>query len=250
MTLPRAPRCLFWVLALLAAGLGQPALRAADPSSFDSANVLYEQGQFAAAAAAYEQVIASGLQSPALFFNLGNAWFKSGHLGRAIAAYRQASRLTPRDPDLRANLAFAREQRRGPSLTPGWFARGSAQLTVDEWTLLACAATWAWLLSWALLRLRPDWSSVLRKLTFTFLVAAVLLALCLGSAWRQSRAPSAVVVAAEVPVRHGPLEESQPAFTLYDGAEVEVLDRKEQWFQVSADGKQIGWLKSEDLLRF
>jgi tetratricopeptide (TPR) repeat protein len=225
-------------------------LRAADTSSFDAANVLYEQGQFAAAAAAYEGVIASGLQSSALLFNLGNAWFKAGHLGRAIAAYRQAARLTPRDPDLRANLAFAREQRRGPSLTSGWFARGSAHLTVDEWTLLACAAAWAWLLSWALLRLRPDWSSVLRKLTFTFLVAAVLLAVCLASVWRQSRAPAAVVVAAEVPVRHGPLEESQPAFTLYDGAEVEVLDRKDPWLQVSADGKQIGWLKSEHVLRF
>ena len=50
--------------------------------------------------------------------NLGNAYFKSGQLGKAIAAYREAEQMSPRDPDVRANLRFARNQVQGPTLRP------------------------------------------------------------------------------------------------------------------------------------
>src|SRR5215467_3632580 len=87
-------------------------------NAFDAANKLYEQGKFNEAAAAYEQVTNSGQVSTALYFNLGNAFFKAGQIGRAIVAYYQAERLNPRDSDLRANLQFARNQVQGPTLTP------------------------------------------------------------------------------------------------------------------------------------
>src|SRR5206468_4104202 len=82
-------------------------VRAGDFSgAFDAANKLYEQGNYPAAAAAYEQLIQSGQRSETLYFNLGDAWFKAGQLGRAIAAWRQAEFLSPRDPALRFNLQF------------------------------------------------------------------------------------------------------------------------------------------------
>src|SRR5208283_3385436 len=73
-------------------------LLAADlPADFSAANRLYAQGRFSDAAEAYEKLLQTGAQSPALLFNYANAEFKSGHLGRAIAAYRQAELLAPRD---------------------------------------------------------------------------------------------------------------------------------------------------------
>src|SRR4051812_37409734 len=72
-------------------------------AAFDSANKLYEQGKFSEAASAYQTMIQSGTASPAVYFNLGNAFFKSGQVGRAIAAFRDTENLTPRDPDVRAN---------------------------------------------------------------------------------------------------------------------------------------------------
>ena len=86
-----------------------PAL-AEDPSAlFDAGNKLYEQGKYGEAAAAYLRLLERGDRSAAVYFNLGNACFKSGQIGRAILAYREAARVTPRDPDLRANLQFARK---------------------------------------------------------------------------------------------------------------------------------------------
>src|SRR6187401_894746 len=108
---------------LLVASLGCAYFVGAAPAAdalnkFETGNKLYEERKFAEAAAAYQGIVDSGLGSPALYFNLGNALFKSGQNGRAIVAYQRAAQITPRDPDVRANLQFARNQVEGPTLRP------------------------------------------------------------------------------------------------------------------------------------
>src|SRR5262249_50947196 len=110
----KLPHSLAWLLWLIAIVCHMRA--EASPDAFDAANKLYEQGKFNEAASAYEKLVQSGQVSAALYFNLGNAFFKAGQVGRAIAEYRRAEQLTPRDPDLRANLQFARKQIQGPTL--------------------------------------------------------------------------------------------------------------------------------------
>src|SRR5579859_917403 len=111
---------------------------------FDRGNQLYDAGKFNEAIAAFQGVVRSGRTSPAVWFNLGNAWFKAGQLGHAIAAYRQAEQLAPRDPDLRANLKFARAQVQGPTLIPGWSQRLLGRLSLNEWTWVAVVSVWVW----------------------------------------------------------------------------------------------------------
>src|SRR5262245_50565847 len=120
------PKCLSaffgcaFALALLFLSSAHAASESAGPP-FDSANLLYEQGKFAEAASAYQSLLKSGRTSAAVYYNLGNAFFKAGQIGRAIAAYARAEQITPRDPDLRANLQFARNQVQGPTFAnPTW----------------------------------------------------------------------------------------------------------------------------------
>ncbi len=132
-------------------------------TAFDAANKLYEEGKFTAAVSAYEKLLQSGQASAALYFNLGNAFYKSGQIGRAIATYRQAELISPRDPDLRANLQFARKQIQSPTLLPGRLERWLSRLTLNEWTLLAAGAVWLWLLLLAALQWRPSLKPALRS---------------------------------------------------------------------------------------
>ena len=76
---------------------------------FDQANKLYEEGKYSEAAAMYEKAVKAGQVSAALCFNLGNASFKAGQSGRALVWYRRAEALSPRDPDIQANLQFVRK---------------------------------------------------------------------------------------------------------------------------------------------
>jgi tetratricopeptide (TPR) repeat protein len=219
------------------------------PAAFEAANRLYEEGKFADAASSYEKLIPSGHASAALLFNLGNAWFKSGQIGRAIVAYRKAEELTPRDPDVRANLQFARNQAQGPTYAPKRWQRWLASLTLNEWTLLAAAALWVLLVKLALLQWRPALRAPLAKAIVVLGVVTVLLGICLAMAWRQTRSIRiAVVVTAEAVVRHGPLDESQAAFTAHDGAELRVADQKDDWLQVAASSRQIGWLRRHQVV--
>jgi len=237
------------LLALVVVVLLPAQSPAAVSAPFESANKLYEEGKFAEAASSYERLVQSRQVSAALYFNLGNAWFKSGQIGRAIAAYRAAEQITPRDPDLRANLQFARNQTPSPTLSPSRWQRWLGRLTLNEWTVLAAGAVWLWLGLLAILQGRPALRPVLRGYVFSLTVTAGLLCACAAAALRETRfIRTAIVVTSEATVRYGPLAESPVAFTVHDGAELRVLDQKDEWLQVSAGPRRIGWLRRDQTL--
>jgi tetratricopeptide (TPR) repeat protein len=250
------PNALLIFCALLAVALPMWGQTAAP--SFEEANKLYEQGKYAEAAAAYEKLAPAHNGSPALYYNLGNAWFKAGQNGRAIAAYRKAEMLSPRDPSLRFNLNFVRKKVLGSDTLPtlGW-RRWLMALTLNEWTALAMAAVWLWFLLLALRELRPSLRTGLRGYTATTGLAAVALAGCLALARHERSATrEAVVTVPNAVVRYGPLEESKVSYQLPDGAEVRVLDetdltvggKKQSWLQVQDAGRRQGWLQSDQVI--
>lgn len=218
------------------------------PTQFDAANRLYEEKKFAEAAVVYEGILATGQASPAVYFNLGNAHFKANQLGLAIAAYRKAERVTPRDPDVRANLQFARNQVQGPTLKPNRWQNFFGRLSLDEWTGLSVAGVWLTFGLLALAQVRPALRPILRTPTWFSGGATLALAACLALAFAVDDPREVVVIInKEVAVRNGPLQESQPAFTVHDGAELRVTDRKDDWLQVKDGTRRIGWLKRSDV---
>jgi len=217
--------------------------------SFEAANQLYEEGKFADAAAGYEQLVQAGRVSAALYFNLGNAWFKSGQMGRAIAAYRRAERLAPRDPDVRANLQFARNQVQGPTLPANAWRRWLGQLSLNEWGALAAVALWGLFLLLAATQWRPALKSSLRTPLVFSAAATVCLGACLGAAVYQNRSFNlAVVIKPEAVVRYGWLDVSQTAFSVHDGAELQVLDQNNDWLQITAGPLRVGCIRRDQVL--
>jgi tetratricopeptide (TPR) repeat protein len=201
-------------------------------TTFDEANKLYEQGKFPDAAASYQKLLQTGHASPSVYFNLGNAYFKSGQMGRAVTAYRQAELITPRDPDVRANLQFARNQIQGPTISePGW-QRWLGKLSLNEWTGLGAVCLWLWFTLLIVVQWRPPLRTSLKKVIISVGIVAVLVNACLLATLQLGRfTKTAVVIAPEAVVRQGPLDESQTAFTVHDGAELQVTDRKDEWLQ-------------------
>jgi hypothetical protein len=93
--------------------------------------------------------------------------------------------------------------------------------------------------------LRP----ALRGYVLTLAIATGVLCGCLAAALYQTRfTRTAIVITGEAVVRHGPLAESQTAFTAHDGAELRVLDQKDEWLEVSAGPRRMGWLRHDQVL--
>ena len=212
-------------------------------AAFEKANTLYAQGKFTEAAAAYEKILEGRKASSAIYFNLGNAYFKSSQIGRAIVAYRQAEKFSPRDPDVRANLQFARNQVQGPTLRPTRWQNVLGRLTLNEWTGLVATGLWLTFLSLATMQLRPALKSALRSVTAAVAGATLVIAVCLGFAFADSTDESVVVIVGkETTVRISPYDEATSAFAAQDGATLQVLDQKNDWLQVSAANRS-GWVK-------
>jgi len=232
-----------WVCAQPCSGLDIAA-------EFESANRLYEQGRFDHAIAAYERLLEEGAVSPALYFNLGNAYFKSGRIGRAIAAYRMAEQLSPRDPDIRANLQFARNQVQSPSFIISKVTRWFGTITLNEWTTAAAAVFWVFFALLAVGEVKPALKQRTRTYiwfvggAFVILAASVVLA-CIA---QRAADRIAVVIEPEVAVRQGPLDDALTAFVVHDGAELDVLDQKDNWLQVAVGPRRIGWVKRASVI--
>jgi tetratricopeptide (TPR) repeat protein len=215
-------------------------------AAFDEANKLYEKGQFPAAASAYEKLIETGGESAALYFNLGNANLKCGRIGRAIATYRKAELLAPRDPDIRANLRYARNQVQGPTLVPPHWQKWISSFTLNEWAMLTVVAFWLLFIFLTLGQWRPAMKQPLRNSTLALGLSLLILSISLAASLKARHFTTiAVVITADATVHHGPLDESPSAFSTHDGAELRVLDRKDQWLEVTSGPQRTGWIKSD-----
>ncbi|MEI9961735.1 MAG: tetratricopeptide repeat protein [Limisphaerales bacterium] len=228
------------LIALFLAG----NLFAADiATDFSAANKLYAQGKFAEAAKTYESILQTGAQSSALLFNCANAEFKSGNLGKAIAAYRQAARLSPRDAEIRANLAFVRNQVQGSTVRESRWQNWLGQLSLNEWAALVAILFWLTFILLAARQLRPTLQNKLRGLTLIVAAITILSGAALGlQAANHFSNQTAVVIVASVTARSGPFDDAQNAFTTHDGAELSVLDIRGDWAQVADGSGKTGWL--------
>ena len=228
------------LLAVVLAGNIFAADVAAD---FTAGNKLYAEGKFSDAAGSYEKLLQTGATSPALWFNYGNAEFKSGHLGKAIAAYQRAAQIAPRDTELRANLAFVRNQVQGVTLRESRWQNWVGTLTLNEGAVLTAVLLW---LTFALLiarQVRPALVPRLKNATWIIAGLTIFSGAVLGlQAANHFSNATAVVTTDNVTVRSGPFDDAQSAFTARDGAEFSVLDRHDGWVQVADGAGKSGWL--------
>jgi len=244
-------------LLVMSASVGLPALvgaatanePAAPQTAFFEGNSAYRAGDYRRAIAAYEQVRAGGHASGALYFNLGNAYFKDGDRGRAILNYQRARELTPRDPDLLANLAYVESVAGIEPCTPALWERVAfplaTRLTRAGLLWAAVAAYTACFLCLALRRLLPS------RPTWTVWSAAALgvFALWLGatSVYRElaHRAPAAVAVGAgEIPVRFEPAATGTVHFSAREGTLLRIEGDRDGWVQVGRCDGRRGWIEA------
>ncbi|MCF7669699.1 MAG: BatD family protein [Verrucomicrobia bacterium] len=237
---------------------GAVVLRAGSDSmpneQFIEANRHYETGDFKSAIAGYREIIESGFFSSALYFNMGNAWYKTGDNGKAILYYLRARELAPRNKDVLHNLEFVREKSGVSGDQKGIAARLGrivSVLTVNEW------AGWFLVFEWMLAALcfyRFVWPGNRRIPRWIFIVTITMF--LAGSIGLYARLAAyyngtAVVTSGDATVRYGPMKEASIAFSLDEGAIVSILRKSGDgsWSLITRSGEERGWITSESIER-
>jgi tetratricopeptide (TPR) repeat protein len=236
--------------SLLLARAAMPVEEAA-ADAMRTANGLYESGQFGQAAQVYEQLVDQGYVDTALFYNLGNAYYKQGDPGRAIINYRRAQRFAPRDRDIQANLALARAQTvdRVEVVDDGGLLSQLGQ-ALQSWFVLdelAMAALIAWVLFMFLLiltgtaRVGSRWRKGLQYSLAAMTVVLLVSVLALGSFLLIGSCESeGVIVASVVDVTSGPGAQYATALSLHNGAEVRLLETRGSWVRLALPDRRLG----------
>lgn len=243
-------------IILLMVALWMPQLVGASvdvEAVWERGNRLYSAGDYNGAIMAYDSIASEGLQSAALYYNLGGACFKAGRNGLAILNYHRALRLDPSNEDAAHNLAYAESfVRDNIDVIPTGFVERSMTslrrgMSVDAWGVWSLVTFGVMLLSLGFYILSQ--SRQLRKTGF--IVAAVMLVgfvvtLSFGAAARSEvlSEDEAVVLVSASSVKASPEASSKDLFVLHEGTKVEVLDSYGQWSEIRiADGNE-GWILS------
>lgn len=249
-------------LAVMAASLLTADARAAEPGTrertflraleaFDSAK---SPADYREAASLLDSLLSDGFRNGAVYYNLGNAWFRAGEYGRAIAAYRKAKPFRPRDPYLEANLRQALSVAPGrlPEAPAPWWTHvlfWSGWLSYPEKFYAACAtflaAALAAAAAVAFRRPRAYWFSGILT------VAAILLGIDAGLAYDEVTWSRQAVVTGETVARKGIGQNYEPAFDqpLKDGAEFTILSESGDWVFGRFAGIGDGWLRRENIVQ-
>ena len=222
----------------------------------EEANKSYTEDNFEKAIELYEKVIDNGSESAAVYFNLGNAWFKMNNMPEAILYYEKARKLTPYDADILFNLQVANSRivDKIESVPEIFYVRWWKNLlyffSVDQWAAISLSA-FGLLMLMLLFFMLSNWYW-LRKTAFWMGIIFLLIAgasYSLANQKHQSfiKEHQAIVFTPTLTVKSSPSETGIDVFVIHEGSKVQITDHIGDWLEVEIANGSVGWIKEEDV---
>jgi len=218
----------------------------------EKADKLYTEGKYQEAISNYEAIIGQGLQNAELYYNLGNAYFKTKNIPAAILNYEKAYSLNPEDEDIRFNLDLARTYTLDKiEAVPdfflvsfirnirNWFGTNTwAYIAIISFALILALVLFFWFSSSFEIRRYAFSVSILLALIF-------IVSLSFGISQKNQIAKHnhAIIFAPVVSAKSSPDDSGKDLFILHAGTKVETGRIVGDWCEVKiADGNK-GWIQ-------
>lgn len=225
---------------------------------WEKANAAYLSQNYKEAVDGYEQILKTGQASAKLYFNLGNAYFKTGQTNLAILFLERAKLLDPNNEDIDFNIAFVNQSvvTKLEPLPQPFFVRWRTSVlnmqSVDGWAIISISAFVTFLLLAGLFIFsKIVW---VRRISFISGIVILLFSVFTFSfAGKQkkkiSQRTGAIVFCPRVTVKSAPSATSTDLFLIYEGVKVEVTDSVSSWKEIKlADGNE-GWLQDSCIVK-
>ena len=238
-------------LVLLALAMSTLPL-ATNAATKTSADQEYKRGNYPPAIADYTSLLKK-TPSAEVYYNLGNAYFRSDSIPQAILAYERAALINPGNSYIRFNLQFARGKTIDKVAEPdemffiSWFRSAANLATVDGWATMVLFS--AALLGCCILLYFFSSRILVRKVGFGCAIAfAILFVLSNIFALYQKNAltskEGAIIMAPAANLKKTPIRSGADEAVLHEGTRVDIADRSiKGWLGVKlADGRE-GWIE-------
>jgi tetratricopeptide (TPR) repeat protein len=235
-------------IAILCSAVSAASSFAQAEGDFTKANQEYAQGNFKEAISGYEALVRAGQWSANLFYDLGNAYFRTGDFGHAILNYERALALERHHPEATANLQIARDEARALELQQSWPGRYLQFASVNQYCIAAASAFW--LAVFAIVML------IFARRKSGALIAALILCLLVGAGAiyamytleRGSNGSAlAIVTGKNVQARLATADTANSVLALPPGSEVKILSTRGDWVYAALPNTLRGWIPAKNV---
>src|SRR6266478_9332434 len=238
------------LIAFLFCALATPSLLAQADAEFAKANQEFAQGHFKEAISGYEPLIRAGQWSANAFYDLGNAYFRTGDFGHAILNYERALALERHHPEATANLQIARDEAHALELQQSWPERYFQFASVNQYSIAAAIAFWFAVFAMVMLVFRRRRSATLvATLMFCLLVSAVAIYAAYTLERGSNGSALAIVTGKNVQARLATADTANSVLALPSGSEVKILNTRGDWIYAALPNNLSGWIPAKNAER-
>ncbi len=239
-----------YILSLiLSMALTMPVVAQGDTKAL--ADSAYAKEKYEQALKLYEQANPSA----AVYYNMGNCYYRLNRLAPAILYYERAHLLSPGNSDIQFNLTMARSKTvdklvsRHEFFFVGWYRSLCHIMSVDSWAYLAVSCFFAALVG-LLLYFFVQRERVRRIGVASAVVLLLVCAFANLFAYSQRSAQqhrtSAIVMTNTGSVKSTPSASGKDLFVLHEGTRVEITDDTLQgWYEVELQDGKKGWIEAQ-----
>jgi tetratricopeptide (TPR) repeat protein len=222
------------------------------------ANDLYTRDQLKQSIDVYNQILMTNMESPEVYYNLGNAYYKTKQYTLSILNYERAKLLSPDDEDIAFNLQVANQhvvdsiqELPGIFIVRWWNSLVNSQ-TTDTWAICSIGSFIVFLIMLGFYFFAK--TSDVKRITFW---SGCLLIMFTISSWsfaakQKSRLVNhdyAIVMQPTVTIKSSPSEKGTNLFVIHEGLKIRISDKLGEWMEIRlADGNK-GWLLTESIER-
>jgi len=222
----------------------------------EKGNSAYMESKYPEAIEFYNKVVSQGYSSATLFYNLGNAYYKTNQIGYAILNYERAKLLAPANENIDYNLNIAKMYVVDKiEVLPTFFVNRWVNnlintMSSDGWAILTAVLLSVFLV----VGIVYFWSGsrgVKKSLFFAAIFLLVLSVFSTKFAFNQKNKVTdhdkAIIFSHSVTLKSSPDESGTNLFLLHEGLKVEVTDKVGEWLEIRVSDGNKGWLKSSEV---
>ncbi|OEG71537.1 hypothetical protein ATZ36_14175 [Candidatus Endomicrobiellum trichonymphae] len=208
----------------------------------------FKKSNFSKTIEIYESLIQiEKVNSPYIYYNLSNTYYRNGNLGKAILNIEKALRLAPRDIEIRNNAEYLNTvagQVRRKSF-PDIFLR---YFSLNEITAASTVIVILFLTAGSLFIIKRK--LILKRATA---ISVVFLIICISlfalKVYNEIAVKEAVILSASN-IRSGPGENNPGIFTIPEGKIVSIISESGNWnnIKIESENKSLmGWIENSAL---
>lgn len=236
----------YFIALLFSVGSAFSAVGQAD-ADFAKANHEYAQGHFKEAITNYEALVRAGQWNANLFYDLGNAYFRTGDFGRAILNYERALALDRHHPEATANLQIARDEARALELQPSRLERYLQFASPNQYSVVATAAFWLMILAVVAVIFARRRSPALVSLSMCCLLVIAVAVWAIYTLEHGSKGRAlAIVTGKDVQARLATADTANSVLALPPGSEIKILSTRGDWMYAALPNDLRGWIQANN----